>query len=594
MTTSSATFLGIDLGSTGCRLALQREGRIQAVPSLPDRPGLPNPMDAWIVRTPEWTDTVVPTRFVGLRDALGLEFAHDLTGRQVRPEEVLTQLLGDIRKGLSPAPGEGIGNTCVALPPGLPAPEWDAVLRCFGAAGFHPVAAVGDTTAAALGAAGGSADGATVLVCSCGYSGFEAALIRVVKGRCRVIGSEHAELLSGAALDRLLMRTVVLGLRQQVNLDLRCGQFDADQWRLFHAGAQAARERLGTQAQVEWVLPVALTRLPEPVRVTLERSAFIALFRPILEENLDLVRKLLEDTGMAPSDVDDAVLIGGTNHLPELASLLAGILQREPRRPPVDLLACGAALQASRPEEAAGGESARAAAPPGDSRSVARRLAQAGLLTPKAGLLEAVLRIDASPAVLQLLKEAPRSTGSPVERPDSGRLFRYVQHLIDSGQLGRARAYLTNLVDEAQAYLGTIPKASGSEGAQAWIDRAFRYLEGGNLLQAVHASHMAHSRAGDQKGILDAVLEIHRCAAMALAEPEKWDLSIQWLSCALVHDPADPQTRQALAERLSQQAAALKGRGKPKEALALLDQALALDPDHPVARALFAELRPTR
>jgi molecular chaperone DnaK len=79
------------------------------------------------------------------------------------------------------------------------------------------------------------------------------------------------------------------------------------------------------------------------------RAEFEELARPILERTLDPVRSALADAKIAPTDIDDVVLVGGSTRLPLVHRMLTQFFGRRPRTGinPDEVVALGAAVQAN-------------------------------------------------------------------------------------------------------------------------------------------------------------------------------------------------------------------------------------------------------
>ena len=79
------------------------------------------------------------------------------------------------------------------------------------------------------------------------------------------------------------------------------------------------------------------------------RAEFEELARPILERTMDPVRTALADAKIAPTDIDDVVLVGGSTRLPLVHRMLTQFFGRRPRAGinPDEVVALGAAVQAN-------------------------------------------------------------------------------------------------------------------------------------------------------------------------------------------------------------------------------------------------------
>ena len=80
----------------------------------------------------------------------------------------------------------------------------------------------------------------------------------------------------------------------------------------------------------------------------LTRAEFEALIAPIIERTLAPCRQALTDAGLAPAQIDEVVLVGGSTRIPLVRRRVAELFGREPHTElnPDEVVALGAAVQA--------------------------------------------------------------------------------------------------------------------------------------------------------------------------------------------------------------------------------------------------------
>ena len=92
-----------------------------------------------------------------------------------------------------------------------------------------------------------------------------------------------------------------------------------------------------------------LTRNPtRNLRVLLTRQRFDEITRPLVERSIAITREVLSASGIAPSAIDDVILVGGTTRVPAVQQAVAELFGRRPskRINPDEAVALGAALLA--------------------------------------------------------------------------------------------------------------------------------------------------------------------------------------------------------------------------------------------------------
>src|SRR5687767_11725073 len=115
--------------------------------------------------------------------------------------------------------------------------------------------------------------------------------------------------------------------------------------RLALDAARAAKHALTDRDAVELELPAAGggTRV-----VTIQRADFEALIKPIVERTGIACRRALKDAGIAPSELDGVILVGGATRVPFVRRYVRDLFGREPLSDidPDQVVALGAAVQA--------------------------------------------------------------------------------------------------------------------------------------------------------------------------------------------------------------------------------------------------------
>jgi molecular chaperone DnaK (HSP70) len=87
--------------------------------------------------------------------------------------------------------------------------------------------------------------------------------------------------------------------------------------------------------------------LPNGYTRRITRSEFDALIEPLVARTLGPVRQALDDAGLEPGDIDEAVLVGGSTRIPLVRQRVADLFGKKPHTElnPDEVVALGAAVQ---------------------------------------------------------------------------------------------------------------------------------------------------------------------------------------------------------------------------------------------------------
>jgi Fe-S protein assembly chaperone HscA len=234
-------------------------------------------------------------------------------------------------------------------------------------AGLEVLRIINEPTAASLAYGLDKKNRGTIAVYDLGGGTFDISILKVEDGVFQVLSTNGDTHLGGDDIDQLLMRSVLdeiaaskgrpegrplpsqqtVDSNDVVEADLQVG--------LSRDGLIQAIRKAVIQAKVD-LSDVDATEIridPSPAlpngftrRIT--RAEFDALIEPLVERTLGPVRQALEDAGLEPGDIDEAVLVGGSTRIPLVRQKVADLFGKKPHTElnPDEVVALGAAVQA--------------------------------------------------------------------------------------------------------------------------------------------------------------------------------------------------------------------------------------------------------
>ena len=217
-------------------------------------------------------------------------------------------------------------------------------------AGLEVLRIINEPTAASLAYGLDKKNRGTIAVYDLGGGTFDISVLKVEDGVFQVLSTNGDTHLGGDDIDNLLVRLVLheMGrpegrpLPPSVEADLQVGLIQAIRKAVIQAKVDLS-EQDATEITVE-----ASSELPQGYRRRITRAEFEALIAPFVERTLGPVRLALEDAGLEPRDIDEAVLVGGSTRIPLVRSKVAELFGRAPHTElnPDEVVALGAAVQA--------------------------------------------------------------------------------------------------------------------------------------------------------------------------------------------------------------------------------------------------------
>jgi Fe-S protein assembly chaperone HscA len=202
-------------------------------------------------------------------------------------------------------------------------------------AGLEVLRIVNEPTAASLAYGLDRRDRGIIAVYDLGGGTFDISILKVEDGVFQVLSTNGDTHLGGDDIDRLLVELV---LSEIGGGSSRSGE----DIQTIRKAVIAAKHDLTDVEETE----IRVESLDYARRIT--RGEFEQMIRPLVERTIQPVRQALADAGLEPSEVDEAVLVGGSTRVPLVRRIVSELFGRTPHSElnPDEVVALGAAVQA--------------------------------------------------------------------------------------------------------------------------------------------------------------------------------------------------------------------------------------------------------
>jgi len=210
-------------------------------------------------------------------------------------------------------------------------------------AGLEVLRLVNEPTAAALAYGLDKGETATVAVYDLGGGTFDISVLKLHEGIFEVIATNGDTHLGGDDIDNLLITIALDDIQGDLGLDVRR---NAEVVQTIRKAVIDAKIALSANEQTTLDI-----ELPGGKRYQREITGaqFEQLVQPIIERTVGPVRQAMKDAELAPAQIDEAVLVGGSTRIPRVRQLVQELFQRKPHCElnPDEVVALGAAVQAN-------------------------------------------------------------------------------------------------------------------------------------------------------------------------------------------------------------------------------------------------------
>ena len=262
-------------------------------------------------------------------------------GREITPPEVSAIVLKSLKERAEAHFGEPIEKAVVTVPAYFNDSQRQATKDAGRIAGLDVVRIVNEPTAASLAYGLQRIREGLIAVYDLGGGTFDISILRVKEGIFEVLATNGNTHLGGDDFDRALVLWLLEDIRARHQVDLAR---DAEAMQELRLAAEAAKIRLSAEERTSLTIPFdRFTYRRDITRAELEQ-----LIEKLVASTLTPCRMALADAGLAPADVDEVVLVGGSTRVPLVRRRVQELFGKTPHSQlnPDEVVALGAAVQA--------------------------------------------------------------------------------------------------------------------------------------------------------------------------------------------------------------------------------------------------------
>ncbi len=267
--------------------------------------------------------------------------------QQYSPPEISAAILQKMKKTAEDYLGESVTEAVITVPAYFNDAQRQATKDAGKIAGLEVKRIVNEPTAAALAyGLGKEKSEEKIAVYDLGGGTFDISILELGDGVFEVKSTNGDTHLGGDNFDQRIINWLVDSFKQDYGIDLSQDRMALQ--RLKEAAEKAKRELSSTQ-QTDINLPfiTADASGPKHMNYSLSRAKFEQMVNDLVEKTRQPCVNALKDAGLAASDVDEVILVGGSTRIPAVQELVRELFGKEPNRGvnPDEVVAVGAAIQ---------------------------------------------------------------------------------------------------------------------------------------------------------------------------------------------------------------------------------------------------------
>jgi len=288
-------------------------------------------------------EKMVPYKIVGGPEEL---VRVSIDGKEYAPPEISAMVLRDLKATAERYLGEKVERAVITVPAYFNDSQRQATKEAGQIAGLKVERIINEPTAAALAYGLEKKANEKIAVFDLGGGTFDISILDVGDNVFEVLSTNGDTHLGGDDFDEVLINHIAEEFRKKEGVDLRKDPMALQ--RLKEAAERAKCELSGSmETTINLPYITADASGPKHLQMTLTRAKFEALVDHLIERCRGPVMQALKDGKLAPKDIDEVVLVGGSTRIPKVQQLVKEIFGKEPNRSvnPDEVVAVGAAIQ---------------------------------------------------------------------------------------------------------------------------------------------------------------------------------------------------------------------------------------------------------
>ena len=350
-----AKIIGIDLGTTNSAVAVMEGGSPVIIPNSEGNRTTPSVVafskdgERLVGETAKRQAITNPDRTISsIKREMGSDFkTAEIDGKKYSPEEISAMILQKLKSDAEKYLNDTVTNAVITVPAYFTDAQRQATKDAGKIAGLTVDRIINEPTAASLAyGLDKEHDQAKIMVYDLGGGTFDVSILEVGDGVFEVLSTRGNNKLGGDDFDNKVVDYLASEFKKETGVDLTK---DLTAMQRLKDAAEKAKKELSSTMTTNVNLPfiTAVDGQPVHLDISLSRAKFDELTKDLVEATRGPVNDALKDAGLAASDVEKVLLVGGSTRIPAVQELVKNIIGKEPQRDinPDESVALGAAIQ---------------------------------------------------------------------------------------------------------------------------------------------------------------------------------------------------------------------------------------------------------
>ena len=267
-------------------------------------------------------------------------------GKNYAPPEISAMVLQKLKQDAETKLGEPVSQAVITVPAYFNDSQRNATKDAGRIAGLEVLRIINEPTAASLAYGLDKKTDETIAVYDLGGGTFDITVLQIGEGVFEVKATNGDTHLGGDDFDERIVDWIADEFRAEQGIDLKQ---DGMALQRLREAAERAKIELSTLMQSEINLPfiTADASGPKHLVMSISRSKLEQLVDDLVRKTVQPCNQAIADAGIAVSDIDEVILVGGMTRMPAVQKVVSDLFGREAHQGvnPDEVVAVGAAIQ---------------------------------------------------------------------------------------------------------------------------------------------------------------------------------------------------------------------------------------------------------
>ena len=267
--------------------------------------------------------------------------------KKISPPEISAKILQKLKGAAERYLGESVDAAVITVPAYFNDAQRQATKDAGRISGLDVKRIVNEPTAAALAYGLDQKEDQVIAVYDLGGGTFDISILEVDDNVIEVIATNGDTHLGGDDFDDCIIDFLIEEFKKESGIDV---SKDTMVLQRLKEAAENAKKELSSVSETQINLPflTADATGPKHLDITLSRSKFEQLIRPLVKKSLEPCQKALSDSKKNKTEIDEIILVGGSTRIPLVQQEVERFFGKKVNQTvnPDEVVACGAAVQA--------------------------------------------------------------------------------------------------------------------------------------------------------------------------------------------------------------------------------------------------------